>query len=160
MVDELLLGTLVAEHTLLTGHDRTELNHRRGMWVVAGQAISQSVTMFQFVAVQTVLGFGMFLVTGIAPFSDQRLFVIVSCRAQLVAERIITGILCRVSATKCHELGVLRYMTVAAAGTSIRRMCGVTGHTITSHLCIRVLVVPVAHRAFRVHRRDRHGMTA
>jgi len=53
----------MAEHALLTGHDCTELDRCRRMWVVAGQAISQSVTMFQFVAVQTVLGFGMFLVT-------------------------------------------------------------------------------------------------
>jgi len=63
MIDELLLGILVAEHALLTGHDRTELDLCRRMWVVAGLAISQSVTMFQFMAIQTVLGFGMFLVT-------------------------------------------------------------------------------------------------
>ena len=102
MIDELLPGILVAEHALLTGHDRTELDHRRSMWIVAGQAISQPVTMFQRVTVQTALGFSMFLVTGIAPFSDQRLFITVRCRAQLVAERIITGVLCRVSATKFH----------------------------------------------------------
>jgi hypothetical protein len=51
-------------------------------------------------------------------------------------------------------------MTVTAAGTGICRMCWMAGHTITSYLRIRVLVVPVAHRAFRVHRRDRHGMAA
>jgi hypothetical protein len=63
MIDELLPGILVAEHALLTGHDRTELDHGRSMWIVAGLTISQSVTMFQRVTIQTALGFGMFLVT-------------------------------------------------------------------------------------------------
>ena len=126
MICKLLRGTLVAEHALVTGHDRTELDHCRRMWIVTGLTISQPVTMFQCVTVKTALGFGVVLVTGIAPLSDQRLFITVRSRAQLVADGIITGVLCRVSATKCHELGILRCMTVAAAGTGICRMRWVT----------------------------------
>ena len=54
VLDELLLGLLVAEHTLLTRHDRTELDGSWSMWVVTCLAISQSVPVLKPMTLQTV----------------------------------------------------------------------------------------------------------
>ena len=119
MIDELLPGILVTKQARITGHDRVELDRSRSVRVVTGQAISQFVTMFQFVAVHTVLGFGMFLVTGITPVSDQWRFVTVRCRAQPVTQSIVACVLCCMLAAGFLEIRILTCMTVATANTGI-----------------------------------------
>ena len=123
MIDELLPGILVAEQARITGPNRAELDRSRSVRVVTCHAVSQFVTMFQFVTVRTSHGFGVCLVTGIAPVSEQWRFVTVRCRAQLVTQSIVACVLCCMFAAGFREVGILADMTVATANTGICCMC-------------------------------------
>ena len=125
--DELLLSVFVAQHALLAGHDRTELDHCRSMWVMTDLTVCQSGSVFNPVTIQACHGFGMILVTGIASVSNQWRIITVGRRTQCVSVSLIAGVLRRMSATGCDELGILGLMAIS---TAIAGVCGMGRMTI------------------------------
>ena len=101
----------------------------------------------------------MILVTGVASVSDQRLLVAVRRRTQPVAQSLVAGILRRMFTSRILEIGILGTMTVT---TSRARVCGMSRMAIPAVACylLCVLVIPVAERALRIHRRGSHRVTA
>ena len=102
----------------------------------------------------------MILVTGVASVSDQWRIITVCRRTQRVSSSLIAGVLRRMSATGCDELGILGLMAVS---TAIAGVCGVGRMTIPAVAFCQfggMVVIAMAYPALCIHRRNRCVMAA